>query len=115
MNPLLVKYPITFPTLGWEIVAWIEQYLVHGPGDIQGSEIKLDLEECAFICWAYRLQPQYLPDGELNPARGRRLVHRAVYSRSKGMPQERAGRDDRSSARRSGRSDATDSTPTEIL
>jgi hypothetical protein len=91
MNPLLVKYPVTFPTLGWEVIAWIERYLCHGPGDIQSSAIYLDIEECAFICWAYRLQPQFLPDGEINPERGRRLVHRAVYSRSKGMRKSELG------------------------
>jgi hypothetical protein len=91
MNPLLVKYPVTFPTLGWEVIAWIENYLVHGPGDIQGDPIRLDLEECAWICWAYRLQPQFLPDGDPNPAAGRRLVHRGVYCRSKGMRKSELG------------------------
>ena len=91
MNPLLLKYPVTFPTLGWTVIDWIENYLVHGPGDIQGDPIKLDLEECAWLCWVYRVQPQWLDPDTLNPARGRRLVHRAVYSRSKGMRKSELG------------------------
>jgi hypothetical protein len=35
-NPLLIKFPVTFTTLGWTVIDWIESYLVHGPGDIQG-------------------------------------------------------------------------------
>jgi hypothetical protein len=86
MNPALVKFPVTFPTLAWQVIEWIESYLCHGPGDIQGDTIRLDLEECAWLCWAYRVQPQFLPDStEPNPEAGRRLVHRAVYCRSKGM------------------------------
>jgi hypothetical protein len=90
-NPLLIKFPVTFPTLGWTVIDWIENYLVHGPGDIQGSAIKLDLEECAYICWAYRIQPQWLDADTLNPDRGRRLVHRAIYSRSKGCRKSELG------------------------
>jgi hypothetical protein len=40
-NPLLIKFPVTFPTLGWTVIDWIENYLVHGPGDIQGSPSSL--------------------------------------------------------------------------
>lgn len=95
-NPPLYKFPVTFPTLGWTVVNWIETYLVHGPGDIQGQPIagdySLDLEECAFLCWAYRLQPQFLDDGKTpNPAAGRRLVHRGIYCRSKGMRKSELG------------------------
>lgn len=85
MNPELRRFPVTFPTLGWEAVAWVEHYLVHGPGDIQGDTIALDLEECAWLCWAYRLQPKLLDNGDPNPDAGRRMVHRAVYCRSKGQ------------------------------
>lgn len=60
-------------TLGVTVVEWIEEYLVHGPGDVQGQRIQLDDEQVAFILRAYAIDD-----------RGRRLVRRATYSRSKG-------------------------------
>ena len=77
--------PVAFPTLGWQVIDWIENYLCHGPGDIQGElwtpnvpGHEIDDEEALFICWLYRVWPRD------HPAAGRRLVHRAVYSRPKG-------------------------------
>jgi phage terminase large subunit-like protein len=62
------------PTLGDAAVDWIERYLVHGPGDVQGQPILLDDEFYGFILKAY----------ELNPRTGARLVRRAFLSRPKG-------------------------------
>lgn len=77
--------PVSFPTLGWTVCDWIESYLCHGPGDVQGQPwvdgqpgLGLDDEEVLFICWAYRVWPQG------HAFAGRRLVHRAIYSRPKG-------------------------------
>ena len=66
------------PTLGPLIADWIETYLVHGPGDVQGEEIILDDEFKAFIYKAYELHPKG------NPQAGRRFYRRAILSRSKG-------------------------------
>jgi phage terminase large subunit-like protein len=60
-------------TLGPLVVAWIEDNLCHGPGDVQGQAVELDDERVRFILNAYALDDQ-----------GRRLVRRAVLSRSKG-------------------------------
>jgi phage terminase large subunit-like protein len=60
-------------TLGPLVVAWIEENLVHGPGDVQGQAIELDDEQVKFICRAYELDDK-----------GRRVVRRAVFSRPKG-------------------------------
>lgn len=60
-------------SLGFAAVSWIEHYLVHGPGDVQGQDIELDDEFAAFIVKAYRLND-----------RGDRLVRRAFLSRAKG-------------------------------
>lgn len=62
------------PSLGWAAIDWIEHYLVHGPGDVQGQPIELDDEFAAFIVKAYRL----------NAKTGERLVRRAFLSRAKG-------------------------------
>lgn len=70
--------PISFPTLGWQVIDWIEAYLCHGPGDVQGERYVVDDEIATFICWLYRVHPQD------HPLAGRRLVHRGVLSRPKG-------------------------------
>lgn len=60
-------------SLGWAAISWIEHYLVHGPGDVQGERVELDDEFAAFIVKAYRVDRH-----------GRRRVRRAFLSRSKG-------------------------------
>jgi hypothetical protein len=60
-------------SLGWAAISWIEHYLVHGPGDVQGQRVELDDEFAAFIVKAYRVD-----------LGGRRKVRRAFLSRSKG-------------------------------
>ena len=49
------------PTLGPEVVAWIETYLVHGPGDVQGTVVELDEEWTRFIYSAYEVYPPEHP------------------------------------------------------
>lgn len=62
-----------FRSLGFYAIAWIEYFLVHGPGDVQGKRIELDDELAAFTLKAYELD-----------AHGQRKVRRAFLSRSKG-------------------------------
>lgn len=62
-----------FRSLGFALVDWIEHYLVHGPGDVEGQPIDLDDEFAAFILRAYGVRPD-----------GRRRKRRAVISRPKG-------------------------------
>lgn len=62
-----------FRTLGWYAVAWIEHFLVHGPGDVQGLPIDLDDEFATFILKAYEVADD-----------GSRKVRRAFLSRPKG-------------------------------
>lgn len=62
-----------FITLGWSAISWIEHYLVHGPGDIQGEPVELDDEFAAFIVKAYEIKPT-----------GERKIRRAFLSRAKG-------------------------------
>lgn len=60
-------------SLGWQAVDWIEHFLVHGPGDVQGQRVELDDEFAEFIVRAYRVD-----------AKGERLVRRSFLSRAKG-------------------------------
>ena len=65
--------PEPFLSLGFAAIDWIEHFLVHGPGDVQGQPIELDDEFAAFIVKAYQVD-----------AKGARMVRRAFLSRSKG-------------------------------
>lgn len=60
-------------SLGWLAVWWIETFCVHGPGDVQGTPVKLDDEFTAFIVDVYGLD-----------ADGKRLYDSAFLSRAKG-------------------------------
>jgi hypothetical protein len=77
--------PVTFPTLGWQVIDWIEAMLPHGPGDVQGDDWEIDDEFALHICWLYRVWPQD------HPLAGRRLVHRGVLSRPKGRAKSELG------------------------
>ncbi|MGW6913720.1 terminase [Kitasatospora sp. NPDC054939] len=66
--------PARFVSLGFDAVDWIEHYLCHGPGDVQGQPLVIDDEMAAFIVKAY----------ELDASTGRRKVNRAFLSRPKG-------------------------------
>ncbi|HEY0644803.1 MAG TPA: hypothetical protein VGD39_15355 [Nocardioides sp.] len=70
--------PVSFPTLGWQVIDWMETYLCHGPGDVQGERWEIDDEIALFICWLYRVHPQD------HPLAGRRLARRGILSRPKG-------------------------------
>lgn len=70
--------PVDFPTLGFQIVDWMETFLCHGPGDVEGNDLVIDDEIATFIAWCYRVHPVGAGDA------GRRLVQRAILSRPKG-------------------------------
>lgn len=67
-----------WPTLGWEVIDWIEAYLCHGPGDVEGEPLILDDEWAQFVLDCYRLFPKG------HDRAGQRIVTRAVLSRPKG-------------------------------
>jgi phage terminase large subunit-like protein len=67
-----------YPSLGEVVVDWIETFLVHGPGDIQGQPIELDDEFAEFIYRCYEIYPKG------HPEEGRRVYRRAALSRPKG-------------------------------
>lgn len=79
-DPVLVRLrpPPEWPTLGWEVVDWVEAYLCHGPGDVMGDPIVWDDEIVGWFCDLYRLYPPG------HAREGRRVVNTAVISRLKG-------------------------------
>jgi hypothetical protein len=60
-------------SLGWLAIWWIETFCVHGPGDVQGTPVKLDDEFAGFILDVYALGED-----------GRRNYDSAFMSRAKG-------------------------------
>jgi phage terminase large subunit-like protein len=66
------------PSLGGIACDWLEEHLLHGPGDVLGMPYRLDDEKRAFIWRAY----EYVPDGM---GGWRRRYRRATLSRRKGF------------------------------
>ena len=67
-----------WPTLGPGVCDWIEDHLVHGPGDLRGQPAKLDDEKRFLIYRAYEVFPRD------HPRAGRRRFKRVVVSLRKG-------------------------------
>lgn len=67
-------------SLGWLALAWIEFFVVHGPGDIQGDPVKHGDEYSGFIVDCYALGED-----------GRRLYDSAFFSRPKGADKSGLG------------------------
>lgn len=67
-----------WPTLGPDVCDFIEDNLVHGPGDVLGEPVVLTDEQRLFLYRAYEVYPE---DHDLA---GRRRFKRAVKSRRKG-------------------------------
>lgn len=79
MTVMMVPKDITiYPSLGGEVCAWIEEYLVYGPGDLRGQPIQLDQEKRALI---FRMYEVYPPG---HPQAGRRRFSRVGLSMRKG-------------------------------
>jgi len=67
-----------FPTLGPQVCAFIESYLVFGPGDLRGEPARIDDEKRALIYRAYEVFPQD------HAQAGRRRFKRVAISLRKG-------------------------------
>lgn len=79
MTVLMVPRDETpYPTLGSQVVAFIEAYLVHGPGDLRGQPVRLDDEKRALLYRMYEVFPQG------HPQAGRRRFKRVALSLRKG-------------------------------
>jgi phage terminase large subunit-like protein len=70
---------ISYPTLGEQVVEWMHENLVFGPGDLRGEPLQLDAEQQAFI-WRFY---EHYPKG--HPLDGRRRFRRCALSLAKGL------------------------------
>lgn len=68
-----------WPTLGRQVIGFIEQNLIFGPGDLRGKPAKVDAEKRALIMRAYEIFPQGHPNV------GRRRFRRVCFSLRKGL------------------------------
>jgi phage terminase large subunit-like protein len=68
-----------WPTLGPQVCDFIEQNMVHGPGDLRGKPVTLDVEQQFFIYRFYEVFPQG------RPRAGRRRFTRCALSLAKGL------------------------------
>lgn len=75
---------ITWPSLGGLVVAWIEDHLVFGPGDLRGEPAKVDPEKRAFIWRMYEVFPEGAQDANHKLIQGRRRFRRCCLSLQKG-------------------------------
>lgn len=79
------RYAGELPTLGWQVLDWISEYLIVPDGPAAGEPLVLTDEQALFVLQLYAIDPHF--DG---PAiRGRSLlngrrIRRAVLSRPKG-------------------------------
>lgn len=68
-----------FPTLGPQVVDWMQEHLVFGPGDLRGQPLRLDAEQQAFIWRMYEHFPRS------HPQAGKRRFRRCALSLAKGL------------------------------
>lgn len=68
-------------SLGWMAVAWMEYFVVHGPGDVQGEPVRHGDEYTGFVVDCYAV------DG----TEGRLLYDSAFFSRPKGCDKSGLG------------------------
>ncbi len=70
---------IAYPTLGPQVVEWMHEHLVFGPGDLRGEPLTLDEEQQAFIWRFYEVFPKG------HEQAGRRRFRRCALSLAKGL------------------------------
>jgi hypothetical protein len=68
-----------YPTLGPQVVDWMHEHLVFGPGDLLGKPLELDAEQQWFIWRFYELNPKG------HKQEGRRRFQRCALSLAKGL------------------------------
>lgn len=79
MSVLMVpRDSVPYPSLGAQVCEWIEENLVHGPGDLRGQPVQLDDEKRGLIYRMYEIFPRG------HAQAGRRRFKRVALSLRKG-------------------------------
>src|SRR3990167_2158612 len=73
-----------WPSLGKLVVAWIQENLVFGPGDLQGERAVVDDEKQGLIHRFYEVYPRGAKDAMGKLIEGRRRFRRCCISLQKG-------------------------------
>lgn len=79
------EYEGEVPTLGWDVLDWMTEYLVVPDGPTAGDPLELTPEQAQFILNFYRIDPHF--EGPAVRGRGlvnSRLINRAILCRPKG-------------------------------
>jgi hypothetical protein len=76
---------VKYPTLGPQVVDWMHENLVFGPGDLRGEPLRLDEEQQGFIWKLYEV----FPKGHAQA--GRRRFRRGALSLAKGLRKTELG------------------------
>lgn len=79
------EYEGEVPTLGWDILDWISDYLVVPDGPAAGEPLELTPEQAQFILNFYRVDPLFRGPAVAGRSMiNARLTNRAIYCRPKG-------------------------------
>jgi hypothetical protein len=79
------NYPGEIPTLGWQVLDWMSEYLVVPFGPQRGSPLILTREQAQFVVDLYALDPNFEPPViRGNSLINARRVRRGILSRPKG-------------------------------
>lgn len=79
------NYPGELPTLGFQVLDWISEYLIVPDGPTAGEPLQLTREQAQFVLNLYSISPRF--EGPAVQGRGLvsgRRVRRAILSRPKG-------------------------------
>lgn len=82
---------VMWPTLGPQIVQFIEERLVFGPGPLQGQPAVVSQEKAGLIYRMYEVYPKGSKDFKGNDISGRRRFKRGAWSVRKGMAKTEFG------------------------
>ncbi len=83
--PALEPEGAEWPSLGGQVVRWIEEHLTFGPGDLRGEPAKVDAEKRAFVYRMYEVYPEEAMTPEGKQIGGRRRFRRCALVLRKGL------------------------------
>jgi hypothetical protein len=77
------------PSHGDVVIAWMERYLVHGPGDLAGKPFRVPPHLRSFVVELYRYDPRGCSGFGGSDHRCAPVVRRAILTTGEGQREER--------------------------